>query len=61
MAMSSMAAQRRPIKEGLLVDGPQIAEQAIQDLYDTHDGVLAIDLEGDLSTTGRLSLGTVLT
>ena len=52
-----MAAQ--PRKQGFLVDSLELAEQAIHDLYNTHDGVLAIDLEGDLSATGRLSLGMV--
>ncbi len=45
-------------KEPLVVDNVQAATEAIQDLCDTHDGELALDLEGNSHPTGKISLGT---
>lgn len=45
-----------PAKSTKIIDSVEAAEAAVQELRDTHDGILAMDLEGELGATARLSL-----
>ena len=54
-------ASQTPPKPPIVVDTVEAAKDAIQELRDTHGGLLGIDLEGDLTSTGKLSLGKAKT